>query len=571
MPIKLRVAFSYAAAIVVPLVLAARWATFAPILQDLPTVLFLLLVALIARFFGFGPALVFSLVSGGVLWFHLLRFVSTEPVPVLLRFVLYLAASITIASISRQRSEEAREAEERYRSLVELAPDAIGVSDDTGRILFVNSAMIRLLGAADASELVGRRTFEFAHPDYKPNFDKRIAAMASGKPAPWMEVKWIRLDGTPIHVETAGVPVRKRGRLLFQGFARDLTERKKAEAKIDESRLRMQALFDTALDAILFLDSSGRYIEANPAASELLGYTHEEILMMKFGAFTPPAEHESLVKSRNDIVQFGHLSGELTIMRKDGVRREIEYRSVANVLPGYHATFMHDITGRKEAERSLRQLSGRLLRLQDEERRRIARQLHDTTAQSLAALRMNLSRINRSTDVSDPAIKEAVDESIALTDQSIAEIRTLSYLLHPPFIDEAGLLTSLRWYVRGFERRSGITVTLDAPDDLARLPTDVETAVFRIVQEALTNIQRHSGSAIAHVRLEQHSNGIRLEIEDKGRGMPEHLRSDEGALASAGVGIAGMQQRVTELGGRLQIQSQDQGTRIIVTFPLTQS
>ncbi|MEK6374795.1 MAG: PAS domain S-box protein [Acidobacteriota bacterium] len=571
MSARTKVALSYAAAVLIPLILAAGWDDFPPILQDLPTVLFLLLAALIARFLGFGPALVFSVVSGGVLWFHLLRFVSTEPLPVLLRLVLYLAASITIASISRQRSEEVREAEERYRSLVELAPDAIGVSDDKGQILFVNSAMIRLVGAADASELIGRNTFDLVHPEYKAVIGKRRADLASGKEAPWMEVKWVRLDGSPIDVETAGVPVRKEGRLLFQGFARDLTERKKAEARIEEGRLRMQALFDTALDAILFLDSSGQYIEANPAASELLGFTHEEILTMKFGDFTPPEEQERLAKSRNDIVQFGHSSGELTILRKDGTRREIEYRTVANVLPEYHATFMHDITGRKEAERSLRKLSGRLLRLQDEERRRIARQLHDTTAQSLAALRMNLSVIKRSPAASDHAIKEAVDESIALSDQSIAEIRALSYQLHPPFIDEAGLLTSLRWYVRGFERRSGITVTVDAPDDLERFPGDLETAVFRIIQEALTNIQRHSGSAIAHIRLEKQAEGIRLEIEDEGRGMPEDLRADEGALASAGVGIAAMQQRVTELGGRLQIQSQDRGTRIIVTFPLIQS
>lgn len=564
---KPKVAFSYAAAIIVPLIFAAVWASLPPILQELPTVLFVLLAALIARFLGFGPALVFSLISGGVLWLHLLRFVTTEPLPILLRLGLYLAASITIASIARQRSDELREADERYRSLVELAPDAIGVSDDQGRILFVNSALVRLVGAADASELIGRRTFDFIHPDYRDVIQKRMADLGSGKPVPWMKVKWIRLDGSPVDVETVGVPVRREGKLLFQGFIRDLTERNNAEAKLEESRLRMQALFDTALDAILFLDSSGRYVEANPAASELLGYTREEILKMKFGAFTSPVEHESLVKSRADIFQFGHLSGELTIMRKDGVQREIEYRTVANVLPGYHATFMHDITSRKEAERSLRQLSGRLLRLQDEERRRIARQLHDTTAQSLAALRMNLSTIKSS---SDHAVKEAVEESIALTDQSIAEIRTLSYLLHPPFIDEAGLLTSLRWYAGGFERRSGISVSLDAPEDLGRLSAAMQTAIFRIMQESLTNIQRHSGSAVAHIRVVKQPEEIRVEIEDQGRGMPEHLRSER-ALASAGVGIAAMQERVRELGGRLEIHSHAEGTTIVVVLPLTQA
>src|SRR5882762_451624 len=200
MSIKRGVAFSYAVAVVIPPLLAVEWDKFPPILQDLPTVLFLLLAALMARFVAFRPALVFNLVSGGVLWFHLLRFVSLQPLPVLLRVVLYLAASITIASISRRGAKETGEAEEMYRSIVELAPDAIGVSDDTGRIIFVNSALIRLVGATDASELIGKRTFDFLHPDYREMVEKRMADLASGKPAPWMEVKWVRLDGSPIDV-----------------------------------------------------------------------------------------------------------------------------------------------------------------------------------------------------------------------------------------------------------------------------------------------------------------------------------------------------------------------------------
>jgi signal transduction histidine kinase len=227
---------------------------------------------------------------------------------------------------------------------------------------------------------------------------------------------------------------------------------------------------------------------------------------------------------------------------------------------------MHDITARKEAERSLQQLSGRLLRLQDEERRRIARQLHDITAQNLAVLRMNLSRISRF--AVDPEIKDSVAESIALTEQSIGEIRTFSYLLHPPLIDEAGLLPSLRWFARGFQERSGITVKLTAPEELDRLPSELETAVFRIVQEALTNIQRHSGSAVADIRLEKEPRSIRLEIEDKGHGLPAHLRDQQEALMASGVGIAGIRQRVRELGGKMQIESEDRGTRIVVNLPI---
>jgi signal transduction histidine kinase len=167
-------------------------------------------------------------------------------------------------------------------------------------------------------------------------------------------------------------------------------------------------------------------------------------------------------------------------------------------------------------------------------------------------------------------MKEAVEESVSLTDQSIAEIRTLAYLLHPAIIDEAGLLTSLQWYVRGFEQRSGITATLDAPEEIDRLPREMETALFRIVQEALTNVQRHSGSAVARIRLKREPMRVRLEIEDEGRGMPRHLRNHGNALGASGLGIAGMQQRVRELGGRIDIQSEDHGTRVAITIPIAE-
>jgi signal transduction histidine kinase len=226
---------------------------------------------------------------------------------------------------------------------------------------------------------------------------------------------------------------------------------------------------------------------------------------------------------------------------------------------------MHDITERKEAERSLQQLSSRMLGLQDEERRRIARQLHDTTAQNLAALKLNLGRISR-TVVNTP-IQDAIDESIALTDESISEVRTLSYLLHPPLIDDAGLITTLRWFVRGFETRSGISVGLDVPDDLQRFPRDVETALFRIVQETLTNIQRHSGSSLARIRLDSDIRGIHLEIADEGTGAPPHLRGNLEALIASGVGLGGIRQRVRDLGGEMQFESNSSGTKVIVDLP----
>jgi signal transduction histidine kinase len=217
----------------------------------------------------------------------------------------------------------------------------------------------------------------------------------------------------------------------------------------------------------------------------------------------------------------------------------------------------------------LRALANRLMHAQDDERRRIAQMLHETTAQDLAALKMHLARLNRRASHLSDTDRAALRESIGLAEQSMTEIRTVSYLLHPPFLDEAGLLSALRWYASGFAERSGIEVDLDLPESFERLPRDTETALFRIVQESLTNIHRHAGSETARIRLTRDADTLVLEIEDRGQGIPEvaleRVMSGGGA---AGVGIAGMSERIKQLDGRLEITSSDHGTTVRARLPL---
>ncbi|HEX2836351.1 MAG TPA: ATP-binding protein [Thermoanaerobaculia bacterium] len=337
-----------------------------------------------------------------------------------------------------------------------------------------------------------------------------------------------------------------------------------------EAEERLHALFDRAIDAMIFFDANGRCVDANPAAMQLLGIERTDFGKYQDGD-RASAAGEVMIRQLQRLVDAGMLTGEWTVQRVDGTTREVEYRYVPDILPGLHLIVSHDITARKTAEHSLRQLSTRLLQLQDEERARIARQLHDTTAQSLAAMRMHLVRIDQSGVLKDGPFRDALAETLALTDQSIAEIRTLSYLLHPPMIEAMGLGASLRWYTRGFEDRSGIRTELEAPDELARLPKEFETAVFRIVQEALTNIQRHSGSSVARVRLSRTDRELCVSIEDEGRGLPHALRGDGNALRSAGVGMAGMEHRARELGGKIDVHSSDRGTRLEVTLPFAET
>jgi signal transduction histidine kinase len=215
----------------------------------------------------------------------------------------------------------------------------------------------------------------------------------------------------------------------------------------------------------------------------------------------------------------------------------------------------------------LRELSNRLLRTQDDERRRIARELHDSAGQIVAALGMNLSSISLRVK-RNAAIKKSITESLDLIHQLGTEIRTVSYLLHPPLLDENGLSGAIQWYVEGLAKRSGMNIELEISERFGRLPNEMEMAVFRILQECLTNIHRHSGSNTAAIRLTRFASQVSLEIQDAGRGMPVEKLSGIKAQHS-GVGITGIRERVRQLNGILNIQSSPKGTRVAVTLPVS--
>jgi signal transduction histidine kinase len=217
----------------------------------------------------------------------------------------------------------------------------------------------------------------------------------------------------------------------------------------------------------------------------------------------------------------------------------------------------------RESEDSLRRLTGRLLQLQDAERRKFSRDLHDSLGQYLAGVKMNL--VMFATQKKDSLLAEAIQ----LLDHSISETRTISHLLHPPLLDEAGLSSAARWYLEGFGQRSGIAVKLDLPEDVSGIPKPVALGLFRVLQESLTNIHRHSGSTKADVSVELLPDRVTLKIRDYGKGIPPGLlRSFQAKGTNTGVGLAGMRERIRELGGQLSIQPCTPGTLISTTMPL---
>jgi len=217
---------------------------------------------------------------------------------------------------------------------------------------------------------------------------------------------------------------------------------------------------------------------------------------------------------------------------------------------------------------ALQNLSQRLLKAQDEERRRVARDLHDSTGQTLTALKMGLAALEQKLKQTQYT-SDMMSEIAALADQALQEIRTTSYLLHPPLLDEAGFTSAAQWYVDGFGKRSGIKVKLDLATKRERLPITIETALFRVLQESLTNVHRHSGALEVSIRFQYQAEAVMLEIRDCGRGIPKGLLNRlREASSETGVGLAGMRERLNELNGKLEIESDGHGTSMRAIVPL---
>jgi signal transduction histidine kinase len=252
-------------------------------------------------------------------------------------------------------------------------------------------------------------------------------------------------------------------------------------------------------------------------------------------------------------------------------RAEENFRTLAESLEGEVRVRTRELEIRNadvvRQSEQLRDLSRRLLQVQDEERRRIARELHDSAGQILAALSMNLSRVTECAHQDGFRLAKEAEDSRNLVQQLNQEIRTMSYLLHPPLLDETGLTEAVRWYIQGLSERNGLAITLVVEPDFGRLSREMELVMFRLVQECLTNIHRHSGSKSAFITIARNGENVSLEVRDEGKGIsPERLAEIQSK--GSGVGITGMRERVRQFGGQMGIESNEGGTTIVFTFPL---
>jgi PAS domain S-box-containing protein len=333
---------------------------------------------------------------------------------------------------------------------------------------------------------------------------------------------------------------------------------------LEGSDLPYSTLVERMQQGAAMLDARGCIVYANLSLGQLLGLPREKLVGFPLVNFLAPEDH-AICQTLLRQAQNGSVDGEMHLVPAGG-DSILSHFSLTLLSRDRSATgiLITDLTARKEQG----ELAARFQRMQDDERKRIARELHDSVGQLLAAIGMNISVVQAQANKLDSDGMRAVSENAMLVEQVSREIRTISHLLHPPLLDIAGLVSALRWYVDGFSERSKIKVELDIPSDFGRLPDEVEIAIFRIVQECLTNIHRHSGSATANIAVYRENDRLTVEVRDDGKGISKEKQRDLLESGRAGIGFGGMRERLRQLDGTLEIQSEGPGTTVIAKLKI---
>jgi PAS domain S-box-containing protein len=492
--------------------------------------------------------------------------------------------------ITEQRSSEGASA--KLAAIVQSSDDAIITKDLNGIINSWNTSAERIFGYTE-EEVVGKPITILIPPELQTEEKDILSRLRSGQRIDHFETVRIAKSGERVLVSLTVSPVKDAsGKIVAASkVARDVTRTRQVEQALRESEQRMRFCLEAAQVGTWHWDMN-------------TGRVHWSENMERIHGQEPGSFHGNFESFFQGIGVEDRQRVELEIQKAlagDG-KYYVEYRQIkSNGSMGWmeaHGQVIYDssnrpqsmmgvcrdISERKSSEAALREaheqlegrvkertseldraqerlrmLSARLLRMQDDERRRIARELHDTAGQLLVALNLVLVPVEAALQRKDTELATQITESLRLVDELSSDLRTMSHLLHPPLLDEAGLHSAVRWYVEGFAERSKIDLDLQLDPEVGRLPAEFETAIFRIVQECLTNIHRHSESSSASIVITRDGHNLKVEIRDQGKGMST-------PMPRAGVGIQGMRERVRQLGGELEIESGRGGTRVTAIF-----
>lgn len=538
-----------------------------------------------------------------------------------------LLRAIHFAVVRFNLDAQLRESEHRFRSLAENVPEMFWILElPERRYSYFSPSLARNWGF-DPNDLMESQSkwFSKIHPDDR----SRVEAAFREKAEIGLydeEYRIVRDDGTVRWISVHAIPMRDPSNKLARiyGISRDITEEK--SVKENERKLTAEAVAATAKFRAIFEQTSvfagiltldGIVIDANSLALNMCGYLAQEVLNRPFWE-TPwwRNSEDSKIKIHRacleaakgipfrailpyywengterilqidihpirdnegriiflhptgiDVTDLKRVEGELRKSHED-LENKVGQRTreLAFTLAGIES----EVALRRQTEEQLRALSAQVLRLQDEERRRIARDLHDSTGQTLSALKLTLGQLKRSVPDA-PGTSQLFDDLEQLADQGLNEVRTISYLLHPPMLDEIGFTSAAEWYAQGFSKRSGIQVQFAASGS-PTISKPVELALFRVLQECLTNVLRHSESHTADVKLFTKGSEVLLEVKDYGKGIPQQkLNRFNETGAGVGVGMGGMSQRLRDFGGRLLVKSDEGGTTVCAIVPMQRS
>ena len=481
----------------------------------------------------------------------------------------FLAVQEDVTEWKRAQSEAIRSAQQARR-MIDSNVAAVAVVH-SGMVIEANDAFLRLTGCSREDVLSRTLTWtDLVPPEHRAKSAQAMEAMLrTGVSLPF-ELEYRHKDGRRIPVLLGSAVTALQPNLEWICFILDLSNLKRSQKELRESEAKYRGFVEAAAEGILEIDSEDRIAYANGRVVELFGYLVPE-LEGKSVFQLVDREYSGIVRAQLENRRQG-ISGqhEVKCRRKDGVA----IWGVLSTSPLFDANGRYsgaialfvDLTERKEAEerqdrvnRELRRLSLEVLHSEDRERRKLARNLHDSTVQLLTGITMSISHAIDM--LSNQEQKQPLSEALDLSKQCAAEIRALSYGLHPPLLDELGLITAVREFTQGFGGRAGLDIKVKVPDGFVRLDSEMELALFRIIQEAIINVHRHSGSTRAVIEFGQDSQEVRLTIRDFGRGI-------ENAGSAPGVGLLGMRERAKEFGGRMNIESAPTGVTLTITLPL---
>ena len=521
--------------------------------------------------------------------------------------------SVMEVDLDLSQGKEAERTAGLLAAIVASSDDAIVSKDLNGIITSWNQSAEHMFGYT-FEEAVGQHITLIIPKDRRQEEVEILERLKRGERIDHFETVRMRKDGSLFDIGLTLSPVKDNGGRVIGAskVARDITDRKILDAAWRESEERFRAIVDASPECVKLVSADGTVLQMNASGLAIVGADRaEQVVGKSVYDLIAPHDRDRYRAFNQSVCAGARGSLEFDLVKMKGDIRRMESRAVPLRFSDHSVVQLgltRDITERKRVEEDLRkgedrlrnltedleakvrdrtqelqqrnaeilaqaeqlrELSNRSVQTQDEERRRIARELHDGVGQLLAALDMNLSTIRSEREKLSPDAVRSLDENASLISQASQEIRTMSHLLHPPLLDEVGLESALRWYVDGFAERSKIAVRMDVDSGFsAGLPRELTLPLFRVVQECLTNVHRHSGSPTASVSIERNAREIKLVVHDHGKGIPEDIHSKISSGESSGVGLRGMKERMRQFGGRLEIYSDPSGTRVVAVLPL---